>query len=402
MTSNIRPATESDLPTIARIGAQAFPGVDAKTREKQIRESSQIAVEDILVAEESGRLLGSATVIPMEMWWAGTKWPTGGLASVAVAPEARRQGAATRLCDAAVERLRERGVPLCLLYPFEVDFYSTLGWSLVGLRREVTLRPSALPTGERGEVVWLDPREEANALMRCHDEWLEQRGVGLVRHPAAWSRIFEQPWQWFGVRRGDELDGYVAMCDDRNPVTICHTLRIGEITALSSESQRALMAFLHDQRAQVDWVELSLPAETPVEAMVSSPRTPGQTDLGCGNFLCSQICTGAMVRVLDWPRLMADMAPIGTWMRGSVEIGLQRGPHWRLDMDGRWVEVDQGDADNTLTADEATLTKILWGVLSPSDAVAWKLAEVKGKADLKALAALLAQPPLFIPRWDNF
>ncbi|MBN1476149.1 GNAT family N-acetyltransferase [Candidatus Sumerlaeota bacterium] len=402
MTPIIRAATESDLSAIARIGAQSFPGVNAKTREKQIRESSQIGVEDILVAEESGRLLGSATVIPMEMWWAGNRWPTGGLASVAVAPEARRQGVATRLCGAAVDRLRERDVPLCLLYPFETEFYTALGWSLVGLRREVTLRPSALPTGERGEVVWLDPRQDANALMRCHGEWLEQRGVGLVRHPAIWSRIFDQPWQWFGIRDGDRLDGYVAMYDDRDPVTICHTLRVGEIIALSSKSQRALTAFLHDQQAQVDWVELSLPAETPVEAMVSSPRTPGQTDLGCGNFLCSQICTGAMVRVLDWNRLMADMASIGTWLRGSLEIGLRRGPHWRLNMDGRWIEVDQGDADNTLTADEATLTKILWGVLSLSDAVAWGLADLRGKADLRALGALLAQPPLFIPRWDNF
>ncbi|NUP90940.1 MAG: hypothetical protein HUU25_14160 [Candidatus Sumerlaeia bacterium] len=64
MTLTIRPAVEADLPAMARVGAQAFPGVDAKVRERHIREHPLATLDDMLVAEERGQLAGTATVIP--------------------------------------------------------------------------------------------------------------------------------------------------------------------------------------------------------------------------------------------------------------------------------------------------------------------------------------------------
>ena len=77
--------------------------------------------------------------------------------------------------------------------------------------------------------------------------------------------------------------------------------------------------------------------------------------LGNGHCLCSSAVAGAMVRVLDWTGLLTGLRPLGTWHRPSVAIELTGGPRWRLDIDGRWVEVDDGHSDALISADARTL-----------------------------------------------
>lgn len=405
MSLLIRQATEADLPALARVGAQAFPQRDAAARLAQLREDPRMRPEDTLVAEEDGAIRGTARVLPLTIWWGGAAWPMGGLASVAVAPEARRRGVARALCEAAVQRLRERGVPLCLLFPFDHRFYAALGWTLVGLSRQATVPCSALPRGASGEVIWLDPLTRGEEIRACHAQWLRARGVGLERHPLTWSGLLKERWQWFGVPGREGLRGYAAVAYHPTAEELTQDLEVGEIVALDAAAHRALLGWLGCQAAQIERVTLTVPAETPLETLLVNPRAHGETSVGCGTFPCSRLCAGAMIRVLDWSRLLGGARPRPHWLRCSVGLALSAGGGggaWLLNQDSQWVEVDQLQAEITVTLDEPTLTQITWGALTLSQAVACGRAEVRGAEDLRSLDALMSQPPLFIPRWDAF
>ena len=76
---------------------------------------------------------------------------------------------------------------------------------------------------------------------------------------------------------------------------------------------------------------------------------------------------------------------------------------WRLEPNGRLEPAPAPGAEATLTLDEPTFTQILWGAMRPSQAIAWGRAHLSGGApELPVLDAALAQPSLFIPRFDDF
>src|SRR3972149_5947411 len=69
----------------------------------------------------------------------------GGVASVGVAPDARRSRVGRALLEGMLARMRSRGMVVSMLYPFKHDFYRKLGWGLVGEMRRYRFRPDALP-----------------------------------------------------------------------------------------------------------------------------------------------------------------------------------------------------------------------------------------------------------------
>jgi GNAT superfamily N-acetyltransferase len=82
------------------------------------------------VALEGARLLGSAMLVPHDMDY-NPHW-TPWLASVFTAPEARRQGIATRLCEHVMHFASALGLPRIYLYtPSAESFYARLGWSVL-------------------------------------------------------------------------------------------------------------------------------------------------------------------------------------------------------------------------------------------------------------------------------
>ena len=61
-------------------------------------------------------MVGHAALYPLELWVAGRKLMIGGIASLGVAPEARRQGAAHALLERLHHELESQNAGLALLY----------------------------------------------------------------------------------------------------------------------------------------------------------------------------------------------------------------------------------------------------------------------------------------------
>lgn len=70
----------------------------------------------IFVAEQDGQVTGYVYAALEPLSWKELRGPAGFIHDVAVAEEARRSGVATKLMDAAVAWLRERGAPRVILW----------------------------------------------------------------------------------------------------------------------------------------------------------------------------------------------------------------------------------------------------------------------------------------------
>lgn len=99
-----------------------------------------------------GRLVGSARVAPYEQWWGGRPLPMGGVAGVAVHPDARGRGLASRLIGGLDELMRGQGQHVSALFPTAVGLYRRLGWEVVGTLDETRLDPASLEVAPPGGV----------------------------------------------------------------------------------------------------------------------------------------------------------------------------------------------------------------------------------------------------------
>lgn len=131
MTLLIRPVAETPhVPTIAAwLHAQwwASGGYSLAQTESFLRQATGPAAPCALVAERDGLPLGTATFDTDDLPARPDLSPW--LASVLVAPEARRQGIATALVAAVEELAIAQGVRrLWLFTPDQAPFYAARGW----------------------------------------------------------------------------------------------------------------------------------------------------------------------------------------------------------------------------------------------------------------------------------
>ena len=97
----------------------------------------------------AGRLVAQASVLDLPQWWGGRQVPMGGIAGVAVHPDARGRGTGSRLLRALLPALREQGRPVSALFPTAPAVYRPLGWEVVGSLDDTRL-PTALLREVRG------------------------------------------------------------------------------------------------------------------------------------------------------------------------------------------------------------------------------------------------------------
>jgi GNAT superfamily N-acetyltransferase len=115
----LRAATRDDARRLAENSLLSYPDAEwgvARRAERYL--TGPYPIEGITVAERDGELVGQARTIPYRGWFGGVESAVGGLAGVAVAPEARRTGVAAALVRHHVSELQLAAAPWSMLYPF--------------------------------------------------------------------------------------------------------------------------------------------------------------------------------------------------------------------------------------------------------------------------------------------
>ena len=183
-------ASRRDIPRLAELWAHSFPG--ERTVEQRVRqlEAGGIygGVEDTWYLADGDRLAGALRLYSLTQYLHGVAFPMMGVAAVAVAASARRQGIGSELCRQALRLGRARGDVVSVLYPFRPDFYRRLGWALVGSLHSFRFRPDALPAGRSRTGVQLGDGAGRAAVEACYQR-VAARSHGLIQRN---SRIWDQ------------------------------------------------------------------------------------------------------------------------------------------------------------------------------------------------------------------
>ena len=311
---DLRPAREGDLIPLARLWALAFPGEPSvANRARQLREGGPYGgLETAWVAERDGRMAGAFRAYDLTLHLFGHPFPTLGLAAVAVHPSFRRMGVGGALCRAALRLGRERGDLLSALYPFRVDYYARLGFTLAGEFHRYRFPPASLPLFPGWERIrMLVPDERIPRIPRFYASLLPRLHGVAHRTPAMWEFLKEEETQVWGLGSRDgedgELEGY--MVTDSHPRRRGRgaELRVRELLVEDADGYRAFLGWLSAQRDQ--WTEIiydALPGER-LQQVLSHPRLPG-TGTGRGLwFPSATILRGPMLRILRLPDVLARL-----------------------------------------------------------------------------------------------
>jgi len=130
MTIDVRPAEMRDAEALGRLGAtlvRAHYAFDPQRFLAPVEGIEQgyasflgsvMGDRDarVLVAVQDGRVVGYVYAALEPLSWKELRGPAGFIHDVAVAEEVRRTGIATALLEAALEWLRERGVPRVVIW----------------------------------------------------------------------------------------------------------------------------------------------------------------------------------------------------------------------------------------------------------------------------------------------
>ena len=141
------------------------------------------------IRDDRGRLVAKASLQDYTQWWGGRRVAMGGVAGVAVHPDARGRGLASLLVRELTGLMGARGQGLSALFPTVVGLYRALDWEVVGSLDETVLTTGDLraPAGATGgrQVRTAGPRvrtaehaeaPELHALYQAH----AQEGAGLL------------------------------------------------------------------------------------------------------------------------------------------------------------------------------------------------------------------------------
>jgi len=321
----LRAATRDDARRLAENSLLSYPDAEwsvARRAERYL--TGPYPIEGITVAERDGELVGQARSIPYRGWFGGVESAVGGLAGVAVAPEARRTGVAAALVRHHVSELQLAAAPWSMLYPFAPDFYAAHGWAPATRRLRWRFAPSALPRfEERSRVrrLRLDDPRDLSALHAAYARHCVAVNGSLSRHP----KVFQAHWDEqkdrrfaVGVGAPDaELAGYLfyeIQAVTQRP----QTLVVGEWVALDAASERALLGFVAAQRDQVQAVLLDTPVEHPLGALLDRGVAEVEDEtMPVEHHPAATLYSGAMVRIVEltsalaargYPRLSTQVA----------------------------------------------------------------------------------------------
>jgi predicted N-acetyltransferase YhbS len=172
------------------------------------------ADENVLVAEEGGKLVSCVQIFPRRLRVAGSSVPAGGIGSVFTAPAARRRGIAEAVFARSLLAMRERGLAVGLLFGSQ-PIYARQGWRSWGVPAGLLQRaPGAAPPPEPpGLAVGAFERDRDLAAVRgLHARFGDALAGSVLRDDALWEaslRIAGNPDEEFLVARaGGELVAY--------------------------------------------------------------------------------------------------------------------------------------------------------------------------------------------------
>jgi predicted acetyltransferase len=275
---------------------------------QRLSTDGRITADDLLIAQRDGVAIGTATSYSMTMWLRGAPVPCQGVAYVGTVKTHRRSGGvASAIMRETLRKARDRGQIVSALMPFRASFYEHFGYGLVERRTTWTIPLSTLPKDRVDTFTFVTGPTDARRA--CRDRMVRAGHGEIERLDGAWHHwanqedeayvVADQPggpdaparswWVWTQQKQPDGKD----------------VLTVYDQAYDSPESLRRALAFFGTLRDQYSAVTLTLPADLPLNRLLTETQVPHRPVNH--ETAKAHTFTRMQVRVLDHARLLAAL-----------------------------------------------------------------------------------------------
>src|SRR5687767_14060499 len=237
-----RAPTQDDLERIIALQTLGFNG--PRSWQERMRHDPEL--ELFRVVEDDGRVQAILRFLPFAHCFGGRAIKGSGIASVAVAAEARGRGIGTILMRETLAELRDAGYVLSSLYPATARIYRSVGYGWGGVRTEWKASQKALPqttelqvepfdenTLDDAKAVYEQVAAASNGLLQRDDSWWAKR----VLDPGSDDTQYR-----YLVREGGAPTGYMIYTMKRGKDDWRSSLICRDFHWLTPRAARALMS----------------------------------------------------------------------------------------------------------------------------------------------------------------
>lgn len=263
----LRTLRESDAERAWQLDHDAFH-TRADTRDAYLR---WFQPERMLGLFDGRQLVAVTGAWELGQYFGGRRVPTGGVSSVAVAPECRGRGFARRIMVELLETMRDRGEVWSSLYPATTYLYRQLGYEVAGahvVRRVTPATLRSLPAPEGGRVR-VGVREDLPGVRAAYARLAPQIN-GFVDFPDHFWHRWQDGLGRFYIAEGDggEIEGFLSYAQFDGELTHAGGgpwgIRVDQMGATNRDASLALWRLLGAWSSQVDQIVYRGAAEDPI------------------------------------------------------------------------------------------------------------------------------------------
>jgi predicted acetyltransferase len=384
------PADEDEALPFFQLASRALLAPVAKARAWMEREG----LENARLAFLDDRLAGGLSVQAMGQWFGGRSVPCAVVRAVAVAPERRGDGVATRMLRAALLEMRERGLPLSMLFPATQVLYRRAGYEQAGSWFEQSARLADFPSAGPPLPVAAVDRSDGR-LRALHREQARRCPGMLDRSEWLWQRVLDPlipqlDLDAYLIGPDDAPEGYLLVHVERDPDASSGHITLRDRALLTPRAVQRARSFLAQHRSVIERVWTTGPETEPLLVGL-----PNQTAEVTRRFAW-------MLRLVDVPAALAARgypAPVAAELHLAVRDDFLEPHEQRLLLRVRDGEatVERGGRGE-VQVDVRGLAALYTGYLSPEGAAALGYLEAPTPG-LAALGALFAGPAPFCYEW---
>lgn len=409
MSVNLRWVDESEYDRVLEARTYCYGGSGADR--ERFRDSPSLQRDvmpgDMLLAERGGRVVGTATSLPLRMWVRGGVVTCQGVAWVGTVKTSRRAGSkssgeagiATRVMNETIRLARERGDVVSALMPFRGSYYEHFGYGIMERRCAWTAPLSIFPAGASEGIRFLEPADMPE-LIACRQR-IAERGQCDIERPAPMWKWYAEQWTKHGMIAVDRPD-------DGGPVRGWMTLEHVHVDADGSDTMRVVesgyedlgvlrrqLAFLGSLRDQYTRAIITLPADLQLNRLLREPQITHRDNRNHPTPECRPY-TRMSIRVLDHKRFVEAMS-LPTDVRGRVAVTIRESEGHAsklgIEIDGGHARVSTIEGESQFECRDTTWAAVVTGDLSATEAMRLGLA-TETDADSASLLDVFSRGPL--------